>query len=326
MIFIFLFYFPALKITFLHVYIYRERCIYFDKSEEAFWLVRYRERYEELIKQCQLMHSSIGTGSLAYVVGAKVMDMRAPSKDNGITEPQASAESTNDLDEENRCINNGTSLESHSENSSVRESPEGAAYDSSSFAAPPSNLNGGRECDGSQYVNESCFDFPALPVTDLFGKGEEGERDGDTHSGKFLRRKLRFKDDKMHNFQISNNDELIIESNLSRFSASNSVSNSEIEVDRGDVRDPVQHSNNIEKKKEIVNRMRISDVPDTEFIDAMLPQPEAVSTDKVSEWLWTLHRIGNSFSLLKSRIYILYLFNLSRSMIIFDFIVIFFII
>ncbi|CAK9145392.1 unnamed protein product [Ilex paraguariensis] len=30
-----------------------------------------RERYRDLIKQCQMMHSSIGTGSLAYVVGLK---------------------------------------------------------------------------------------------------------------------------------------------------------------------------------------------------------------------------------------------------------------
>ena len=42
-----------------------------------------RERNRDLIKQCQMMHSSIGTGSLAYVVGSKVMDMRTSSKDEG---------------------------------------------------------------------------------------------------------------------------------------------------------------------------------------------------------------------------------------------------
>ncbi|KAJ0977087.1 hypothetical protein J5N97_012561 [Dioscorea zingiberensis] len=62
-----------------------------------------RERYENLIRQCQMMHSSVGTGSLAYVVGSKVMDMRTPSKDNDFTQATsdsgcASHSSTNKID------------------------------------------------------------------------------------------------------------------------------------------------------------------------------------------------------------------------------------
>ena len=45
-----------------------------------------REQYDDLMRQCQSMHSSIGTGSLAYVVGSKVMDMRISSKDNDTRE------------------------------------------------------------------------------------------------------------------------------------------------------------------------------------------------------------------------------------------------
>ncbi|KAF8014098.1 hypothetical protein BT93_H0058 [Corymbia citriodora subsp. variegata] len=41
-----------------------------------------RDRYSSLIRQCQVMNSSVGTGSLAYVVGSKVLDIRTSSKDD----------------------------------------------------------------------------------------------------------------------------------------------------------------------------------------------------------------------------------------------------
>ncbi|EPS58901.1 hypothetical protein M569_15911, partial [Genlisea aurea] len=43
-----------------------------------------RQRYSDLVKQCQVMHSSVGTGSLAYAVGSKVMDVRLSSKEDGM--------------------------------------------------------------------------------------------------------------------------------------------------------------------------------------------------------------------------------------------------
>lgn len=42
-----------------------------------------RERYNELLEQCRTMHSSVGTGSLAYTVGSKLMDVRVTSNGNG---------------------------------------------------------------------------------------------------------------------------------------------------------------------------------------------------------------------------------------------------
>lgn len=41
-----------------------------------------RERYRKLVEQCHQMHSSIGTGNLAYTVGSKVMDARISTKDS----------------------------------------------------------------------------------------------------------------------------------------------------------------------------------------------------------------------------------------------------
>ncbi|GMN52511.1 hypothetical protein TIFTF001_021656 [Ficus carica] len=264
-----------------------------------------REHYENLIKRCQMMHSSIGTGSLAYVVGSKVMDMRAPSRDKPCSETrQTSTDNTNKV-EGNGYRNNGTdvSFACHSESSSdsgdlvsVRGSTGNAANESSLFTATSGSenyntLNPEREADGSQGV---YFDFPPLPVTDLFQKSEEDNKEGDMQNGKISHRKLRFKDDRMHSFQINNNVDLVIEPNIS---PSNNVSHhieSEVEMIRADVCEPISKSSDIDKKTEVVKRMRISDVPEAEFVDGTLPQGEAVSKDRVSEWLWTLHRIGMS--------------------------------
>ncbi|KAG6531221.1 hypothetical protein ZIOFF_005011 [Zingiber officinale] len=72
-----------------------------------------REWYKDLVKQCQMMHSSIGTGNLAFVVGSKVMDVRTLSKDNSDKQLEATSEN-----------NSGTSTELVS----ARMSTDNAAY------------------------------------------------------------------------------------------------------------------------------------------------------------------------------------------------------
>lgn len=61
------------------------------------------------------MHSSVGTGSLAYVVGSKVMDMRKSYRDESVkvatTTDENIEEACLDDDHENHhsdCSNNGT--------------------------------------------------------------------------------------------------------------------------------------------------------------------------------------------------------------------------
>ncbi|KAF3455760.1 hypothetical protein FNV43_RR00402 [Rhamnella rubrinervis] len=267
-----------------------------------------RERYENLVKHCQMMHASIGTGSLAYVVGSKIMDMRAVSNDNARRESrtgsrQASVYNTNRV--ENNCDRNNdctdTSYACQSESSSdsadlisVRISTEsaqnGSCFIPTSSSYSVSTLNLKREADRSECVTDSYFDFPPLPVTDLFGKTEEDKREDDMHDGKLSsQEKLRFKDDKMHSFQINNNVDLVMESNPPSIASNNS--NSEIEMVHADVHEPILHSNNMDSRTEVVNRMRISDVPVTEFINRTSLQEEVVNEDRVSEWRWTLHRI-----------------------------------
>ncbi|XP_059632934.1 uncharacterized protein LOC132275451 isoform X2 [Cornus florida] len=270
-----------------------------------------RERYRDLIKQCQMMHSSIGTGSLAYVVGSKVMDMRTMSRDDGgreavVERRQASDDNTNNLVNNCNLDKNCTDMsytcqrESSSDSddlNSLRRSADSAAYDSSCFlpASGPYNCSSpkrGSEERGSQYVTENYFDFPPLPVTDLFEKcgddGKECELHDNRHS---TRRKLRFEDERMHSFQINNNIDLVVESNGSPSNNASHPMNSEIELVHPDVHEPVSSSNNQEYKTDIVNRLRISDVPETPVIKATTSQGGATSEDRVSEWLWTLHRI-----------------------------------
>ncbi|KDP43906.1 hypothetical protein JCGZ_20916 [Jatropha curcas] len=269
-----------------------------------------RERYNDLIKQCQVMHSSVGTGVLAYVVGSKVMDMRTSSKDEErgeakVRNGQASVHTTNKFqnysDWNNNCTETSCACERESSTDSgellsMRGSTDSVAYDSSFFLPTSGPYNSGSperggEANGSQYVAESFFDFPPLPVTDLFErKGEDKEACSEHDTEPSTQKKLRSKGDRMHSFQINNNIELIMESDGS---PSNNVShhnNSEIEIIRNDDNKRVLRSNNQNYEKELANILRISDVLETPFLNAAT-QGGANSEDRISEWLWTLHRI-----------------------------------
>ncbi|GLT45842.1 hypothetical protein SLA2020_196450 [Shorea laevis] len=225
-----------------------------------------RERYKDLIKECQMMHSTIGTGSLAYVVVTSYACQRESSSNSA------------DL-------------------VSVRGSTDSGAYDSSCYipTSGPYNCSSpkiGREADGSQYAPEDCFDFPLLPVTDLFEKSGENKKSCELHDDKLsTQRKLRFKDDRMHSFQINNNEDLIIESNGSPSCNISHSINSEIEVVRPDAHESIVLSNNMLDGTEMVNQLRISDVPQKAMINSTTSQRETASENRVSEWLWTLHRI-----------------------------------
>lgn len=260
------------------------------------------------------MHSSIGTGSLAYVVGSRIMDMRATSKNNGresqLESRQASVYNTNrvenNCDRRNDCTDTSYACKNESSSDSadlisVRGCTESTAYDSPCFLPASSShtvstLDLEREADGSQCVTESYFDFPSLPVTNLFGRSEEDNSEGDLHNDKlFSQQKLKFKDDKVHSFRINNNVDLVMESNLSQSNQASHPVNSEIETVHTDVHGPILQSNNLDSRTELVNRLRISDVPGTEFLDRPSPQRGVAGENRVSEWRWTLHQIGNYF-------------------------------
>jgi hypothetical protein len=290
-----------------------------------------RERYHDLVKQCQMMHSSIGTGSLAYVIGSKVMDMRTVSKDDNTsstreadvtTSTTRASDATDNSNHNNnskkdskKCIDSSYSCARKSSSNSgelvsMRGSTDGAAYDSSCFIPSPKPYR-----DDGRYEAESYFDFPALPVTNLFeriSKVDEDKKQGmhrlnedDNDDGRHLplhpptHRKLRFEDDHVFNFQINNNVDLVMESNVSVSSSSSpcsSASSKDIShpsnsCEIGMVRVSVSRSAaDLDYKSEIVNRLKISDAPETPNNNATTSQGEN-NGEKVSEWLWTLHRI-----------------------------------
>ncbi|MBA0840906.1 hypothetical protein Goarm_003443, partial [Gossypium armourianum] len=273
-----------------------------------------RERYKDLIKQCQTMHSSIGTGSLAYPVGSKVMDMRTPSKEAKVECREASTDDTDKREKYsdlgNNCsdslyIDQRVNVSNSGDLTSVRRNADSAAYDScsSSTSVPcgPCSSKRGGDCNGSDFITECDFDFPPLPVTDLFGKSED-EKEFDANEEVYSAQyKLMFEDDNMHSFQINNNADLIMESNVSS-SLSKNVScryNSEIElVTYSDDYEPVLRPNSVSYKTETVNRLSISSVPETPFVNATRSQEGAAQEERVSEWLWTLHRIADRILIL----------------------------
>lgn len=261
------------------------------------------------------MHSSIGTGSLAYVVGSKVMDMRTGSKDEGRKEAEVRSRKLSDADTNkldsytngnNGCLDTSHACKKGSSSDSgdlvsVRGSTNGAAYDSSCFlpASPTSSPckcsspKPGEETFESNHPSEGYYDFPPLPVTNLFEKRKKDKKGcRSLDEGLPTRRRLRFGDERMHSFRISNNADLVVESNNSAINDILHSSNSEIEVVSLGGHDPVSWSGNLIYETEMLNRLRISDAPETPVINAPTSQGDTVSEDRVSEWLWTLHQIG----------------------------------
>lgn len=258
------------------------------------------------------MHSSIGTGSLAYVVGSKVMDMRTSSKDDRRREPKVESTKAS-IDNANlvsRCdwnynftdMSYACQRESSSNSAdlvSVRGSTDSGAYDSSCYitTSGPCNCGSpkiGREADGSQCAPEDYFVFPPLPVTDLFDKSGENKRSCELHDDKLpTQLKARFDDDGMHSFQITNNEDLIIELNGSQSTNASPPIDSGIEMVCPDAHESILLSHTMLYETEMVNQLRISDVPQTAVVSSITSQGGAASEDRVSEWLWTLHRIGN---------------------------------
>ncbi|KAJ8439612.1 hypothetical protein Cgig2_020988 [Carnegiea gigantea] len=271
------------------------------------------------------MHSSIGTGSLAYVVGSKIMDVRTYCKDSGSQEAEDEGRQAlgdgNNINKLNGYCNRNNNRadttytcqrESFSDSSdiSVRESIDSAAYDSSGLVPSPSKSNCSslrrrKQAHVPQFPGDEFFDFPALPLTNLFEKSEgeevrQSHKDGystqQSHKdGYSTQWKSRLDEGSMHSFQIGNNEELIIESHGSPSESVRHFISSEIETANGYVRkhheQSLQSSDILNYKNKVLNRLRISDVPETAEPYSSNCRGDGPSEDKVSEWLWTLHRI-----------------------------------
>ena len=217
------------------------------------------------------MHSSVGTGSLAYVVGSKVMDMRKSYRDESVkvsTTEEACVDDHDDTENHNHSdwSNNGTdappnvhrrgSSSESIELASGRESPESVVYKTSTpfgFASPA-----------------GYYDFPSLPVTDLFGRNSLDKIEVSTPESEIRSEEK----EGMHHFRVDKNAELVREQHKLA---------SEIEVMHSDSVGPSSYPGS-----------RISDVPETASVKESPSRVGNVTEDRVSEWLWTLHRIGRN--------------------------------
>jgi len=262
------------------------------------------------------MHSSIGTGSLAYVVGSKIMDVRTYSRDNGRREAegegrQASEDNTNKLndycDTNNSCTDTMDTCQRESDSdssdiASVIESIDSAAGDLSGIVPSLAEcdydaLESRRQEIESEYPVHNFFDFPALPVTNLFEKSDGCDQGsqllGDGCSSQW---KLGFGDERKRSFRFGDNEEIIVERDGSPSESIRPSTSSEVEIVDGHFHEPqkqVSQPDTMEYKNKVLNRLRISDIPETVELYSSNGQGGAPKEDKVSEWLWTLHRIGN---------------------------------
>lgn len=263
----------------------------------------FRERYDDLIRECQMMHSSVGTGMLAYVVGSKVMDVRTPPKDTVTREGEESNKdhcsrinqqetySFNNYHKDTSQVQKRDSSGDSADFFSLTESKDSMTFDASSSLDESSAHNCFRAKPESrvyedQYESENFFDFPPLPVTDLFKNSESEKRscealDESEHS-------FRSEGEAMHSFKISNNVDLVMESNNTPPYPSNSDTGG---FDQN-IQTEVTGLENVGCDSVIVTRLRVSDTPEIRRSDGSASNGVPASDNRVSEWLWTLHRIG----------------------------------
>ncbi|OEL30495.1 Cysteine synthase, chloroplastic/chromoplastic [Dichanthelium oligosanthes] len=271
-----------------------------------------RERYRCLIRQCQSMHTSIGTGELAYAVGSKLMDVRTlpietDSREEVSTSQQTSHQALCNVAENSNlnCGSGGTPQSQKRKGCSKSAEPAGfnihndsSVYDSSNFMVSSTEVNSCLTDSGDyddigepRYDSETFTDFPSLSGTNLFTNGGEDSNGVEESHCSFSvpEDRLRPRDERMHSFQINNNIDLIIESNSfanDLFRPSNSDS-------------AIFHSDAYKQdrwlddgySKEIIDSLRISDAPEADLVDGTKLNGSIADKDRVSEWLWTLHRI-----------------------------------
>lgn len=271
-----------------------------------------REKYQILVRQCQSMHPSIGTGELAYAVGSKLMDVRTMSKETHIAEEvstsqQTSQNTTGSLVEDSDYGPGGAQQLQKRESCSKSAELVGfnvhndtSLYDSSNFIVSSTEVNNCskdsqdyNDMGEPRYDTETFDDYPSLPVTNFFSTDGVGSNGVDKNHCSFSvpEDRLRHRDERMHSFQINNNIDLIIESN----SCSSDVfraSNSDSAIFHSDAYKQDRWLDDNGYNREVIDSLRISDAPEADFVDGTKSNSVVASKDRVSEWLWTLHRIG----------------------------------
>lgn len=225
-----------------------------------------RERYEDLIRECQTMHSTVGTGALAYVIGSRVMDARTLPRDNNVMSKKETTH--NRLESDNRDEKEGHSRMDNIHTNSYlnhRESSSDSAYHDPSNNARSSDVcncfhgKNEMEVEESYFSSENLFDFQSIPFTNLFEKITPDERRCNLHSHRSSSEHTHR--ESLNTFQINNNIDL-------------------------------QENWNYRNEGDNIPR-KISDVQEeTATSNTYISNGLNAGDSSVSEWLWTLHKIG----------------------------------
>ncbi|KAF3785270.1 TBC1 domain family member 15 [Nymphaea thermarum] len=274
-------------------------CYSTGSTAEYRWQLRMarRERYNDLLKKCQMMHSSVGTGRLAYAVGSKIMDVRKMSCDRHQDVHTVNSDASQDASSEIKRpyeVNNDdmdvtyayktSYLGGSADTACVKERTDYAGYDS-----PNENYSYRTgEMFKSEYSADSYFDFPPLPVTDLFEKSERDEKLCEIEETTFVTQpRWMMNNEDAHNVQMDNNIDLIREDK--RFTNLDSRLSS-YEDSNFDAHQMVQ-AKNLECHRISCDKIGIPYDGEMTITDSH-GSCDAISDEgRVADWLWTLHRI-----------------------------------
>lgn len=241
-----------------------------------------RERYADLIKECQTMDPSVGTGTLAYAIGSKIMDTRTFLKDNDLEETEMAANHAK-KGSYSHVDKNDTDTHFNRTASRSDSSIHDPSYDSPFSDACNCFSESVMDVDESSFSSEHFFDFPPLPVTNLFQKDSPEEKCCQMH------RCRSFSEHKP-------NDSLCTSQSKSNtfFSADTSShnSNSQTETSNSNIEGQIQGQKKRDLKSDVINRLRTSDVSEEVIMSTPIPYGLNSRIDRASEWRWTLHRIG----------------------------------
>ncbi|ONM30895.1 Ypt/Rab-GAP domain of gyp1p superfamily protein [Zea mays] len=253
-----------------------------------------REKYRYLIKQCQSMHTSIGTGELAYAVGSKLMDVRTLPKETEGGEVSTSQQAEHEVpcslaENSNLIYGSGCTTRPHKRKICSKSA------ETVGFNQHNDNSRGSGDCDvigEPRYDSDAFIDFPSLTGTNLVANGDGDSNGVEENPCNFLvsEHRVRPHDEHMHSFQINNNIDLIIESNT----FSNDIfrpSSSDSAIFHSDAYKHDRWLDDTGYSEEIIDSLRISDAPESDLVDGMKSNGSIADKDRVSEWLWTLHRI-----------------------------------
>ena len=241
------------------------------------------------------MHTSIGTGELAYAVGSKLMDVRTlPKETEGgkvSTSQQAAHQAPCSLAENSNLIYGSGGTTQPQKRKICSKSAETVGFNEHNDS---SRCSGDYDDIGEpRYDSEAFIDFPSLTGTNLFANGDGDSNGVEENHCSFLvpEDRVRPRDERMHSFQINNNIDLIIESNT----FSNDIfrpSSSDSAIFQSDAYKQDRWLGDTGYSKEIIDSLRISDAPEADLVDGTKSNGSIADKDRVSEWLWTLHRIG----------------------------------